>query len=196
MRENVRSFLAILLPVELKKRIYQSLAPFRRLALDMKWVEEENYHLTLKFFGDLTSGQIRMVKEVLPGLAAREAPFHLQCGGGVRLFPDRRRPRVLCLALEGDVDALHSFRAKAEHELVKAGLPGDSKKFHPHITLGRLRSLRNSQALLHLIQRNAVFPVQGWFAVQELFLMASQLTPQGPRYTPLAAFPLQQEEKG
>lgn len=188
--KKVRSFLAVLLPEDLKRGIYRGLAPIRRLDLDVKWVEEENYHLTLKFFGDLTPEQIQMIKEILPGLGDGEAPFHLRCSNSYLLFPDQKRPRVFCLALTGDLEALYRLQQKTERELVKAGFLAEKKKFHPHITLGRFRSLRNSQALFRLIQENAALPFEEGFPVREIVLMASELTPRGPRYKPLAAFPL------
>lgn len=191
--KKVRSFLAIPLPEELKRRIYRGLTPIRRLALDVKWVEEENYHLTLKFFGDLTPDQIRRIKVILPALIGAETPFYLYCGDSYLLFPDQNRPRVFSLALTGDLEALHRLQKKTERELVKAGFLAEKKKFHPHITLGRFRSLRNSQALFRLIQENAALPFEEEFPVREIILMASELTPQGPRYKPLAVFPLRRE---
>lgn len=186
MNKDVRSFLAILLPEELKKRIYKSLAPLRRLSLDVKWVEEENYHLTLKFFGSLTAEKIRRVSELLPHLAAKTPPFHLQCGGLI-VFPNRRRPRVICLSLEGDLQLLHALQSKIDAQLADAGFPREKKRFHPHITLGRLRSLRNSHALFKMMSDGGEL-VENGFEVDKFFLMASQLTPQGPHYTPLASF--------
>jgi 2'-5' RNA ligase len=188
MNKKVRSFLAILLPEELKKKIYQSLTPLRQLSLDVKWVEEENYHLTLKFLGSLTTEEIHKVDALMFGLAAKETPFYLKCGK-LMLFPNQRRPRVISLSLEGDLQTLQVLQKKIDDKLTDTIFSTDKKIFRPHITLGRLRSLRNIRDLFKIMSDSEPL-LDDKFKVNEFFLMASQLTPQGPHYTPLASFPL------
>lgn len=70
MSDLTRSFIAVLLQPEIKRGIYQSTASLYQLPLDIKWVEEENYHFTLKFFGSLTQEEIEKVKTFLEAFTA------------------------------------------------------------------------------------------------------------------------------
>ncbi|HHV34976.1 MAG TPA: RNA 2',3'-cyclic phosphodiesterase [Syntrophomonadaceae bacterium] len=188
MNDLTRSFIAVLLQPEIKRDIYQSTAPLHRLPINIKWVEEENYHLTLKFFGSLNSKEIQKVKTFLEAFTAMREPFYLQCGE-LMAFPNWRRPRVLCLSLEGDIEAVQDLRQKIETGLAEVGFPKDKRKrFHPHITLGRFRSGNDA---LKMISDNAGRFSDEKFLVQDLYLMASKLTPKGPEYTALARYPFQ-----
>lgn len=192
MSDMIRSFIAVLLQPEIKRDIYQSTAPLHQLPLDMKWVEKENYHVTLKFFGSLTQKEIQKAKTFLEGITAVREPFYLECGELVT-FPTWRRPRVLCLSLEGEIKTLQDLRQKIEVGLARVGFSKEKrKKFHPHITLGRFRS--GNDMLRKMIREKAEpFPREK-FLVQDIYLMASELTPKGPKYTALARFPFQARE--
>ncbi|NPV28283.1 MAG: RNA 2',3'-cyclic phosphodiesterase [Firmicutes bacterium] len=188
--KKIRSFLAVLLPDDVKNQIYQHLNPICRLPLDIKWVEKENYHLTLKFFGSLTESEIRKISLFLTELTPQVDSFSLKYGGW-GLFPNRRHPRVLWLGLGGDaLDALHNLWLKIENGLLNHGFPREEKSFHPHITLGRFRSPANIELLLIKMKGSPLSGEIGSFPVSELHLMESKLSPAGPSYSSLAAFPL------
>ncbi|MGB4504960.1 MAG: RNA 2',3'-cyclic phosphodiesterase, partial [Syntrophaceticus sp.] len=187
MLSLTRSFLAVLLQPELKRDIYRAIAPLQQLPLDVKWVEEENFHLTLKFFGPLSREEIQKAVTFLKSFKAK--PFYLRCGE-LMVFPNWRRPRVLCLSLEGEIEALQDLWQRIELGLVREGFPEEKRKrFHPHITLGRFRS-GNDELCKMIKEKAGPFPGE-MFLVEELSLMASKLTPKGPQYTALARFPFQ-----
>lgn len=192
MSDQVRSFIAILLPPVVKRGIYQFANPLQQLPLDVKWVEKENYHLTLKFLGSLTIEEIQKVKAFLQRFTAQVEPFYLKCGGLV-VFPNQRRPRVLCLSLEGETESVQSLWKAVESGLAQVGFPEEKrKKFHPHITLGRFRSAGDMH--WEKIKAEAGSCSGEKFMVHELFLMASKLTPMGPEYRDLARYSFQVKE--
>ncbi|MDD2359217.1 MAG: RNA 2',3'-cyclic phosphodiesterase [Syntrophaceticus schinkii] len=192
MSDLTRSFIAVLLQPEIKRGIYQSTASLYQLPLDIKWVEEENYHFTLKFFGSLTQEEIEKVKTFLEAFTAAIKPFYLQCGE-LMVFPNWRSPRVLSLSLKGEIKILQGLWHNIETGLADIGfLEEKRKRFNPHITLGRFRS--GNDALEKMIRERAGHIPDEKFLVQELYLMASKLTPEGPEYTALARYPFQVKE--
>lgn len=186
MLSETRSFIAVLLPPELKRDIYQFNAPLQRLPLDIKWVEKENYHLTMKFLGSCTAREINKASNFLWDLTGEWEPFHLQCGELI-VFPNWHRPRVISISLR-NTENLQNLWYKIEKGLASRGFPEEKRKrFSPHITLGRLRS-KNSE--LKKILKGKACPLTGKdILVRELYLMASKLTPKGPQYTVIKSFP-------
>jgi len=191
-QKKTRSFLAILIPDAVKKAIHQVTSPFRLLPLDVKWVEERNYHLTLKFFGPITASEIQRVHDALNQLTPHVEQFSLSYGG-FGVFPNLMRPRVVWLGLAGEVESLIQLYTKIEEKLFTAGFPREEKRFRPHLTLGRFRSNSNIDQFLKIVKENPVPDHIGNFDVVELHLMESRLTPGGPHYTSLAAFPLRKK---
>ncbi len=191
-QKKTRSFLAILLPDAVKKTIHQVTSPFRLLPLDVKWVEERNYHLTLKFFGPITANEIQRLHHTLNQLTTHVEQFILSYGG-FGVFPNLMRPRVVWLGLDGEVESLNRLYTKIEEKLFAAGFPREEKKFRPHLTLGRFRSNVNIDLFIKFVKENPVPDHIGNFDVVELHLMESKLTPAGPHYTSLAAYPLRKK---
>jgi len=189
LSEQIRAFTAVLLQPELQQRITDCAGPLYKLPLDVKWVEKNNFHLTLKFFGSLSREDIQKAVTQLKIIAGQEKPFYLQCGE-LTALPNSSHPRVICLSLKGEVDRLQFLWQRIENTLAAAGLPQEKRdRFHPHITLGRFRSRGNWED----IARNAgPFP-EDIILVDKIHMMASKLTPRGPIYTPLAAIPFSQE---
>ncbi|HHW41129.1 MAG TPA: RNA 2',3'-cyclic phosphodiesterase [Syntrophomonadaceae bacterium] len=192
VQKKTRSFLAILLPDAVKKAIHQVSSPFRKLPLDVKWVEERNYHLTLKFFGSLTASEIQRVHDTLKQLTPDVEQFSLSYGG-FGVFPNLMRPRVVWLGLAGEVERLIQLYTKIEEKLFTAGFPREEKKFRPHLTLGRFRSNANIDLFIKFVNENPLPDHIGNINVDELHLMESRLTPGGPHYTSLAAYPLRKK---
>jgi len=187
--KKIRTFVAVLLPDAVKAKISEFVRPLRKLPADVKWVEEENFHLTLKFLGELTEAEVGKLDCLLAGLFTRENAFLLDYGGwGV--FPSRENPRVLWIGLGGDIDYLQEIQGKVEDICADAGFPRDRKKFHPHITLGRIRSRGNLEVLLREAQNTLPSELQGSFLVERIYLMESKLSRSGPLYTPLNFYPL------
>ena len=190
MSEQIRAFTAVLLQPELQQRISDCAGSLYKLPLDVKWVEKNNLHLTLKFFGSLSRGDVEKAVTQLKMIAEQEKPFYLQCGE-LTALPHSSRPRVICLSLKGELDRLQSLWQRIENTLAAAGFPKEKRnKFHPpHITLGRFRSKGNWA----VITKNAdPFP-DDKILVDKIHMMASKLTPHGPIYSPLAAIPFSEE---
>jgi len=190
-REIVRSFICIDLPSDIKRSIYGFVSEAKKLDSSVKWVEEQNLHLTLKFLGEEPVTKVDKIRNLLskmiPNLKLSSFRLTLK---GFGVFPDWNRPRVIWLGIEGEgVGQLKILRDFIEAEARKLDFVKDSKSFSPHITLGRAKSGKISSMLrAYLEERNDMF--LGEFMVGDVILMKSHLLPRGPVYTPIAIFPL------
>ena len=181
----VRAFICLPLPEELKKSIGAWIAVAKAENSGLKWVGDHQYHITLKFCGDLAPERLKTVTEKV-GQKLEAAP-----PGKIRLvpappgaFPNPGRARVLFLGVGGETEKLNQLAALIESAAVEAGLPKEARPFHPHITLARTRRPEPVKIL----------PFEGdkapaWTA-ETVLLMRSELRPQGPIYTELKQWPL------
>jgi len=183
--EQIRSFIAIELPDELKLELIQLEA---RLKLDkqpwVKWVNPYSIHLTLKFLGNIAvdrTGEItRAIEEAVQGIS----PFHLEVKE-LGVFPNLRRVQVAWVGISGDVDKLSQLQKRIETTLTPLGFAPESRAFTPHLTLARLRdqaSLDERQRFGQLIA-NAKFEAAYTIEVDAISLMRSQLTREGAIYS-------------
>ena len=181
---RTRTFIAIGLDKSVRARVaalQEALAP---AAPDVKWVEEENLHLTLLFLGEVDDRELPAVCRAVQEAVAELPAFNLSVEGA-GAFPNARRPRILWVGVgEGaaDVVAVHDA---LEGPLLELGCyRREERKYTPHVTLGRTRSERPADELAKALAKH-----QAWKAgeqpVEEVHIMASKLSPHGPEYTVL-----------
>jgi 2'-5' RNA ligase len=184
-----RLFLAIDPPDEINGNIVRIQSRLQRIITgDVRWVKPGGVHLTLKFFGDVPARELEKIAAASVKAAAAADPFTLSLRG-LGVFPSARRPRVLYLGIEGETTRLTSFQNKLEAGLCDCGFPREERQFLPHLTLARIKSLREPDRLLKELEGSKTYEA-GQFTVSELRLIKSDLTPGGAVYTQLAGFPL------
>ncbi len=184
----MRAFVAIELPEEVREALGELAARLRRGGARATWVRPERMHLTLRFLGEVAPETAEHYAESLAGKIRPCGAARLRVAG-TGAFPNLRRPNVVWAGaecLEGDLAALH---AAAEHAARAAGLEADSKRFHPHITLARIRDRRRLGTLCELLENERDFDA-GAFDATRLVLLESKLTPRGPEYHHLEEFAL------
>lgn len=149
---------------------------------NLKLVERENLHLTLKFLGDVREGLLPEVAKVVSGTSFE--PFRMALKG-VGVFPNLRRPRVVWAGITEGVEALTAIFRDIEPRLVEMDFKPESRPFSPHITIARVRSGRNRDRLIEEVMalEDTDF---GGFEARHVKLKKSVLTPRGPVYTDLA----------
>ncbi len=190
--EQIRSFIAIELPDELKLELTRLEA---RLKSDrqpwVKWVSPESIHITLKFLGDIaaeTTGEItKAIEEAVEGIS----PFHLEVKG-LGVFPNLRRVQVAWVGIIGEVDKLSQLQKRIETNLIPLGFAPESRAFTPHLTLARLRdqaSLDERQRFGQLIA-STKFETASAIEVDAINLMRSQLTREGAIYSQVSVVKL------
>jgi 2'-5' RNA ligase len=184
----IRTFLAIELPDNLRPGLSLVQGEMKKSGADVRWVPVGNIHLTLKFFGSVPDEEIGSLALAARQAAAEEEPFQLQVTVA-GAFPSPRAPRVVWLGLGGDALPLTRLYLRLEKAFAALGYLPEGRAFHPHLTLGRVKSPANREKLAGIL---AKMPVVDWppFTVKELVLFQSVLSPQGSRYTPLKVIPL------
>jgi RNA 2',3'-cyclic 3'-phosphodiesterase len=176
----LRLFVGIGFPPELKLRL-----SLLNVGLPgARWVDPANYHLTLRFIGEIDEGVAADVDDALMRLRARR--FALQLAG-TGVFGNGR-PRQLWVGVERNPD-LSALRDKVEQALTRAGLPPEARKFAPHVTLARLHNPAMAP-LRDFLAFNGQFRAEP-LPVERFSLIASFQTKAGSVYEDQADYKLQ-----
>ncbi len=176
----LRLFVGIEFPPELKLR----LSLLQSGVAGAKWVDPGNFHLTLRFIGEVDEGTAADVDEAMLRLKARR--FSLQLAG-VGVFGGDK-PRQLWVGVERE-PALASLQGKIETALIRAGLPPEPRKFAPHVTLARLREPKRAD-IQQFLATHAQFRAEP-LRVERFSLIASYPTKAGSVYEDQADYELQ-----
>lgn len=169
--------------LELTSDIRSQLSGLRTPIPGARWIEEENLHLTLRFFGDIDNGQAR---EVVSSLQAIEQhAFALQLAG-LGVFTEKD-PRTLWAGVVPN-PSLRQLAQANEAAARAAGLKPQSRKFVGHVTLARLRQPR-IEALARFLQHNGGYKSR-LFSIQEFVLFSSRPRTGGGPYAVEDAFAL------
>lgn len=184
----MRAFVAIKVADGVRKRILDVQEALRRAGADVKWVEEGNLHLTLKFLGEIGEEQAGELKRLLSAEAPRWPKMELTYAGA-GTFPEGGVPRVVWAGCTGDVARLAGLAGAAERAAGRIGVPRERRPFVAHLTIGRVRSARNAKGLRAAVENQREVPL-GKDTVTEFVLFESTLTPEGPIYQVRATFPL------
>ena len=186
--EQIRAFIAIELPPELKLEIDRLQSQLKSgAASPVKWVDPGSIHLTLKFLGNIASNKIGEITKAMEDAARTIPPFHLEVKG-LGAFPNLKRVQVVWAGLKGDIDKLNQLQQRLESNLRDSGFTPETRAFTSHLTLARVRdqaSLDERQRLGQLIADTGFEAVHA-IEVDAVSLMKSQLTREGAIYSRLA----------
>jgi 2'-5' RNA ligase len=149
------------------------------------WTYTDDYHLTLRFLGETDDGIFKSLQQALEGLVAKSFMLGVK---GVGVFPLRGDPDTLWAGVERN-EALHSLRNKVESLVVRNGVAPESRKFHPHVTLARVRGSRPDWVGAY-VAANALFSIPE-IPIQSFGLFSSRLTPEGAVHTLEREYPLE-----
>jgi 2'-5' RNA ligase len=179
----VRSFLAIELPKPILRKIEEVQGDLRSTRADVRWVNPEKIHLTLKFFGNIEESGIDPIFKSIGEPIRDTSPFSLKVRG-VGAFPNLKNPRVIWMGLVDGKEVLILFQKQIETQLEKIGFQPEDRPFHPHLTLGRMKSSRGKEELAGRMEKHKEEEF-GDFEVERVILFKSDLKPSGPIYIPL-----------
>lgn len=184
---KLRLFVALELPGDVRRALAALVERLASTGADVKWVEEENFHLTLKFLGEVEPVRLAPLGEALSRAAAQMAPFRFTAAG-TGAFPSARRPRVIWVGVEEGKEELRDLAGRMDRALADLGFPPEERPFSAHLTLGRVRSPKGMEELVRALGA-ATFEGRE-VAVREVVLFQSVLGRAGPVYTPLGRYPL------
>ncbi|TFG33417.1 RNA 2',3'-cyclic phosphodiesterase [Candidatus Thorarchaeota archaeon] len=182
MSELVRAFLSI--DIENKALLPQISETQRKLDTSlakMKFVEIENIHFTMKFFGDTSLIRIGEIRECLNKIKIE--PFEIMVHG-VGAFPTKRKPRVIWIGVTQNADRVRSIIMEVDSRLKELGYQPEKQKFTPHATIARVRYIKDAEQLANNLDDLVNQPI-GPMTVSKLSMKKSTLTPSGPIYETL-----------
>lgn len=189
MRENFRTFFAVALPESARQALCREADRLGGPDVDVKWVEAEALHVTLKFLGDVPRTRIPAVIKAAEAAVGGAAPFPLELVG-VSLFPRPTKPRVVAVGIDPDGGAqLTRLAGSLDEELGRLEFARERRGFQAHVTLGRVKSSLGLRGLSDAILTAPGRPFAR-LDVEEVVLYMSELSRSGPTYTPLGHVPL------
>lgn len=176
----MRTFIAIPIPEDIKKMAADVRNNLEPIGADVKWVEEENYHITMKFLGDVDQEMVNNIYVHLNTISENYHSFALQVKG-IGFFPNLNHPRVIWLGVSGELDKASLLGERIDTYLIEEGFEPEKKRSF-HLTLGRIRSKKNQKELLDEVHKLNKLIKSRTFLVNKIDFMESKLTPKGPNY--------------
>lgn len=183
----MRTFVAVRWIPEPK--LLQVIADIKHALADeaIKWVDEINMHLTLRFIGEISASRLPQINKALSEVAAYYQPFVIQ-PDSLGVFKKKKHPRILFFNMHSSdylISIIHNINNRLEIE----GFDKDDKKPYPHLTVGRIKYLKNSKHFYQILDdyQNELFqPV----TINEIILFKSEKDTFGPVYKKLTEYAL------
>ncbi len=146
----------------------------------IKLVESKNIHITLKFLGDINEKNIDKIEDILKNATVNIKPFKINLEG-VGVFPNENYIKIIWIGIK-KTENLDEIFNKINHELNSLLSINKLQKFIPHITIGRVKSSKNKEKILEIIEeyKDKKFSEN---LVDSIKLKKSELTPKGPIYS-------------
>ena len=186
MTSKIRAFIALPISPEIRTDIASLQAQLIATDAAVKWEAHEKFHITLKFLGDIESSQVDPLAAAIRKSIGGSSPFeiaYVTLGG----FPNVDRPRVVWIGAREN-EHIQSLQRHVEEACVSNGFAKEEHPFHAHITLGRVKGIRNLDRLTAKLKSITFQPLMA--RCSEVRLMRSELKPTGSAYTLLNSIPL------
>ena len=184
----IRSFIAIDFPDEIRKALEAIQKELKQCGAGVRFVKPNSIHLTLKFWGNIQPAQVDDIALTVAQEIRDQPPITLR-PAGLGAFPSLRKPRVIWIGMEGEVQRLNGIQARVESALEPLGFAREKRGFRPHLTIGRVKDRRRLQSLVDAMATLEMEPFNS-FDADEIILYKSDLRPTGALYTKLHRMPL------
>lgn len=189
--ESIRCFVAVEIPESIQDLLAEIQEAFRPKIKRASWTRPRNIHLTLKFLGEVENNSVNQIDASLHRTAGQQKPFSIEIGG-VGAFPNLVRPRVLWVGLKRGAAQIKMLAKAINDELCSLGYPNDTR-FHPHLTLARLKNQVNLSTYINLFKKFET--IEGaLLRVDKITLVKSELRLSGAVYTPIQNYQLGREK--
>jgi RNA 2',3'-cyclic 3'-phosphodiesterase len=169
--------------LELPGAVIGQLALMRGGVPGARWLEPEDYHITLRFLGDTDARSARDVDETLGEIRRPKALVRFE---GLSWFGGDK-PRAIVAKVKTD-PTLMDLQAEQERRLRRIGIEPETRKYTPHVTLARLRGVRQAAVANYLAERGAL--IADSFTAERFVLYSAREGSGGGPYVVEAAYPL------
>ncbi|MFH1132429.1 MAG: RNA 2',3'-cyclic phosphodiesterase [Pseudomonadota bacterium] len=198
--KRIRTFIALNLPLAVINKVAEVQAQLKEVAANQRlhvgWVPPANIHVTLKFLGEIPEESVLAVSDLLGERLSSRAAIPVTVKG-VGAFPVPQNPRVLWVGVQSEDDSLTALAKDVDTWLAELGFPEESRKFHPHLTLGRVKQ-RGKETVDVIEQIGTATGLSLFETIEELsnkmidqtvakevVIYRSDLQRHGAEYTPL-----------
>lgn len=179
----MRAFVAVKISDAAREEVARLQEKLKMAGADVKWVEPENLHLTLKFLGETGEDRIGRLRQELQAVLQARASFTFTLEG-LGAFPRPEQARVVWVGTGEGKERLIELAREVEEICSRSGFPAEQRPFSPHLTIGRVRSGKLLPELAQQIQA-LPFRASSPTPADRVVLFRSTLSPRGPVYTPL-----------
>lgn len=181
-KEFWRVFCAIELPQTARRLVLGHIARLKEKVPHAKasWARDANLHLTLKFLGEIPRASVADFSKAASLAVTRVQPFSIRLEQ-TGIFPTHGQPRVLWIGINDQSTKLAELHTHLEEESSQVGFAKETRPFHPHLTIARLRHADNARALATAHKQMEFDPLE--IAVAELLVIRSELSSEGSKYT-------------
>ncbi len=189
---QVRLFVALTVPEGVKAKMEEVQAKLRRGAPEraVRWARREQFHLTLRFLGDVAAARVEALGEALRGACRGFGALHLRAQG-VGFFPNQRYPKVAWVGVRDAAEQLPRLQQVVEAATEAFTTEKKEERFTGHLTLARIKGIRREEAeALGQAAAEMADRLFGQWTAYRIELMRSDLSPQGARHTGLGSFAL------
>lgn len=182
----LRLFIAIAVPLAVRHEIARAQGQLRRCAPPsaIRWAAKEQFHLTLKFLGDVTPEQAAELRELVAAICAAFPALSLSASG-LGFFPNARKPRVIWAGVDEPTGQLAELQRQLDESMRPFAPAERAERFSAHVTLGRVKPGRHGSLkpvwdhAPHLRDRH----FGDWLA-DEVVIYRSLLTPERAVHEP------------
>lgn len=178
----MRTFISFELPEEVKAEIFKRFDNLKNSGIVIgNFVEKENLHLTLKFLGNISEEELNKIQEKLSEIDFPN--FEIETGE-IGFFPSNEYVKIIWVGLNSD--NILKLKKIIDDKMGEIGLPLDNKKFSSHITVARIKKMKNKDEFLKRI--NDLNFKKYKFKANNFSLIKSELMRDGPIYKLIKKF--------
>ena len=182
--QRIRAFVAVDMDeASVISKLVEAQRALRDLGADLKLVEPENIHATVRFLGEVPAATIELVKEQMNEV--KFSAFNMEFTG-LGAFPNLRKINVVWVGMRKGKEEISRIFEQLEPRFRKIGFEPDNRGFSPHVTIARVKTGRMREELAKFIDEMRDTPF-GVVHVEEVRLKRSVLTPKGPVYSTIHA---------
>lgn len=203
MKPTIRTFIALDIAPDIKSIIRKAIKPLQTAWPGIRWTDDSQLHITLKFLGDVPVNEIHQVIEAAQQAVRNREAFDLVLEG-LGAFPNLDHPRTVWIGISEGLEDLQELSDRIETELMPLGFHRENRPFTPHITIGRIKQSkpnRNERQAKKSVIDTPISLADDFFTkesdrffgscpVDEIVVYASELFPDGPQYEVLGTGPL------
>jgi len=185
MADEIRAFIGLEINAGIRNELTRIQNELKtRINSGISWVKPDNIHITLRFLGNIKPEAIASLTQIIENICQKTKRFEINLGA-LGVFASFTRPRVIWVSIDNGLEQLKIIHQHLTEQLKTIGLEPEAQIFHSHLTLGRVKFLKNNQLLKDAFQ-NITCDNSLLSLTDKLILFQSRLSPQGAIYRRIA----------